>query len=55
VRPEHVNAGCVPLVGIDPIADGATHATCPRTGRLAMVRTTGPAARPPRNRRRRAD
>ena len=33
---------------IDVIAD-AVHATCPSTGRLATVITTGAAAKPPRS------
>ena len=53
VSPEQTDAACCPLAATDPIADADTHATCPRTGRLATVITTGPAARPPRNNRRR--
>jgi len=53
VNPEQTDAACCPLAATDPIADADTHATCPSTGRLATVMTTGPATRPPRNSRRR--
>jgi len=40
-------------IEIDIAADAA-HATCPSTGRLAIVIKTGPAASPPRRSRRRS-
>lgn len=55
VSPEQTEAACTrPLVGADPMAEGARQAVFARTGRLAIVISTGPAASPPRNSRRRS-